>query len=198
MQKQHVFFTQRHASICIYAFVAALVAAYCWTPGVQAQPGPKTSPIEIEADRMETSQGNSMVSFTGNVQANQGNLTIHADAMTVLYARTGPKPDASLGPQEDLTRDIERIKANGNIKIIQDDRVATGDTMDFDATKRIIILAGNAKAWQNQNMVSGEKIILYLDEGKSVVEKSTTEGERVKAFIYPAPEGKTDGDNPKP
>ena len=47
---------------------------------------------------------------------------------------------------------------------------------------------GNAKAWQGKNMVAGETIILYLDEGKSVVERSKEEGERVKALIYPASE----------
>ncbi|MDH3391476.1 MAG: hypothetical protein OEL85_06755, partial [Desulfobulbaceae bacterium] len=75
--------------------------------------------------------------------------------------------------------------------------VATGDTMDFNSDKRIVILSGNAKAWQNQNMVSGEKIFLYLDEGKSVVERSTVGGERVKAFIYPGSQENKDNKPPQ-
>jgi lipopolysaccharide export system protein LptA len=69
--------------------------------------------------------------------------------------------------------------------------------MDFNAEKRIVILSGNAKAWQEKNMVSGEKIILYLDEGRSVVERSTAEGERVKAFIYPESKGNKDDKLPQ-
>ena len=178
--------------------ITGIIYIFCWVPppGAWCQEGSKTIPIEIEADRMETSQENSTVFFSGNVQANQGNLVIQADKMTVQYAKSGSGPDTSVAPGAGLTQNIEQIKANGNVKIVQNDWVATGDTMDFNADDRIITLAGNAKAWQNKNMVSGEKIILYLDEGKSVVEKSSSEGERVKAFIYPAPQEKNDSNSP--
>ncbi len=146
-----------------------------------------STPIKIEADRMETSQEENAVLFSGGVQANQGTLTINADEMTVLYTKPEPLPNVSAaGMAVDMARRIEKITARGNVKIVQGAWVAAGDTMDFNADDRIVILAGNAKAWQNQNMVSGEKIVLYLDEGKSVVERSTSEGERVKAFIYPS------------
>jgi lipopolysaccharide export system protein LptA len=144
---------------------------------------------------METSQGGGVL-FSGNVQANQGNLVIHADEMTVLYTKTGLQPDASAEAAADLSQKIEKITAQGNVKIIQGDWIAAGDTMDFNADTRIVTLAGNAKAWRDQNMVSGEKIVLYLDEGKSVVESSSREGERVKAFIYPSAQEKKDFGNP--
>ncbi|KPK00018.1 MAG: hypothetical protein AMJ60_02985 [Desulfobacterales bacterium SG8_35] len=169
----------------------------CWTAEAWSQKVMDSgTPIEIEADRMETSREGGVVLFSGNVQAYQGNLIINADEMTVLYAMAGPRPDVSAGPPGDLTRKIEKITAKGNVKVVQDDWVAAGDTMDFNADARIVILAGNAKAWQDQNMVSGEKIVLYLDEGKSVVERSTGEGERVKAFIYPSSQEKKGSGTP--
>ncbi len=168
--------------------VISLVLTLCWAPEAWSQNEIDTStPIQIEADRMETSQEEGAVLFSGNVQANQGNLIINADEMTVLYTKSAqPKPDSSAETAADLTQKIDKIVAQGNIKIVQGNWVAAGDTMDFNADDRIVILAGNAKAWQDKNMVSGEKIILYLDEGKSVVERSSREGERVKAFIYPS------------
>ncbi|MCP3930660.1 MAG: lipopolysaccharide transport periplasmic protein LptA, partial [Bacteroidetes bacterium] len=36
-----------------------------------------------------------------------------------------------------------------------------------------VILLGQAKAYQDQNMVSGEKIVYYIDEGRSEVEGNT-------------------------
>ncbi len=170
----------------LVTLVLCLICIFCWTPASRAQGELNNTPIRIEADRMVTSQEDSTVVFSGNVQANQANLFIHADQMTVLYAKTGTSADDSGGTAVNPTRNIERIKATGNVKIVQKNWIATGDSMDFNADDRIITLAGNAKAWQDKNMVSGEKIILYLDEGKSVVEKSTQEGERVKAFIYPS------------
>ena len=164
-----------------------LVFSFFWIPGAWSQQGLNpTIPIQIEADRMETSQEDGTILFSGNVKANQGNLTINADEMTVLYAKTVPRPDISKETAAARPQKIEKILATGNVKIVQGDWVAAGDTMDFNADDRVVILAGNAKAWQDQNMVSGEKIILYLNEGKSVVERSTREGERVKAFIYPS------------
>jgi lipopolysaccharide export system protein LptA len=41
--------------------------------------------------------------------------------------------------------------------------------MTYLSRERQVILTGNAKAWQNRNMVSGEKIVYYLDEGRSEV-----------------------------
>ncbi len=164
-----------------------LVFSIFWIPWAWSQQGLNPAiPIQIEADRMETSQEDGIILFSGNVKANQGDLTINAGEMTVLYAKTAARPDVSTETAAAKPQKIEKILARGNVKIVQGGWVAAGDTMDFHADDRVVILAGNAKAWQDQNMVSGEKIILYLNEGKSVVERSTREGERVKAFIYPS------------
>ena len=177
----------------LFFFPLCLALTLCCTSIALSQKVMGTSaPIQIEADRMETSNEKNVVVFSGHVRANQSDLTINADAMTVRYTGTGVQPNSATDiPAEGLSRQIDKITAKGNVEIVQGDWVATGDTMDFNSDKRIVILSGNAKAWQNQNMVSGEKIVLYLDEGKSVVERSTVEGERVKAFIYPgSPENK--------
>jgi lipopolysaccharide export system protein LptA len=169
----------------------SLICTLSWTSAAWSQTGTDAAvPIQVEADRMETSQEDNDVLFSGNVQANQGDLTIHADEMTVLYTRTGPRPDVPAATDVSLTQKIEKIKARGNVKIVRGDWVASGDTMDFNADARIVILTGDARAWKDQNMVSGEKIVLYLDEGKSVVEGSSPEGGRVKALIYPPAEEK--------
>ena len=176
--------------------VISFICTFCWAPGAWSQKGLNTTiPIQIEADRMETSQKGGAVLFSGNVAASQGSLIINADEMTVLYTEAGSRPDGSAVTDAVMPRKIQKITAKGSVKIVQGDWVAAGDTMDFNADDRIVILTGNAKVWQDQNMVSGEKIILYLDEGKSVVERSSREGDRVKAFIYPSSEGKNDSGN---
>lgn len=174
-----------------------LVFTFCSIPLAWGQDTINTSdPIRIEADRMESSQGKNVIVFSGNVHANQDDLVINADSMTVRYhtVNTGKPDDTTDVPAEGLPQQIDTITAKGKVKIVRGDWIANGDSMDFKADKRLVILSGNAKAWQDQNMVSGEKIILYLDEGKSVVERSTKEGERVKAFIYPASQ-EDKGDN---
>jgi lipopolysaccharide export system protein LptA len=187
----------RHILMRLLFFSLCLALTLCCASVAWSQKDLSTSaPILIEADRMETSQEKSVVVFSGHVRANQSDLIINAEAMTVHYTGTEVQPNNTTDvPAEDLSRQIDKITARDNVKIVQGDWVATGDTMDFNADKRIVILSGNAKAWQDQNMVSGEKIILYLNEGRSVVERSTVEGERVKAFIYP---GSQDNKDDKP
>jgi lipopolysaccharide export system protein LptA len=180
--------------------IALTFTLYWAAAGWSQQDPPAPAPIRIEADRMESAQDQSVIVFSGHVQANQENLIINADEMTVRYTgeKIGQGPAAATGPDAGgLTQQIDAISAQGNVKIVQGNWIATGNTMDFDSEKRIVILSGNARAWQDQNMVSGEKIILYLDEGRSVVERSSQEGERVKAFIYPSsPESKDDKKTP--
>ena len=167
---------------------------YCAFPAWGQNSINASSPIRIEADRMESSQEKNMIIFSGNVRANQDDLIINAKTMRVRYTGNTIQPNGTTGlPAEGPTSQIDTISAEGNVKIIQGDWVASGDSMDFNAEERIVVLSGNAKAWQDKNTVSGEKIILYLNEGKSVVERSPKEGERVKAFIYPgSPENKDD------
>lgn len=171
----------------IITFVSLLVAILTALPCPAIEGGPTSSPIQIEADRMESVQEESIIRFSGHVEAKQDDLIIHADQMTVNYVKppTGSQAAATGGSGQ---QKINKIIAAGNVKIVQNDWVAVGNSMDYIADERKVILTGNAKAWQGKNMVAGETIILYLDEGKSVVERSKEEGERVKALIYPASE----------
>ena len=83
-----------------------------------------------------------------------------------------------------IPRNINTILARGHVKIIKGDWRAIGDTMHYFADERKMELIGNAKAWQGNNTITGEHIIMFLDEGRSVVERSGPQGQRVKALIY--------------
>ncbi len=163
-----------------------MLFAFTFLPLLQARGEEGTAgvtPIQIEADRMETSRLGGRVVFTGNITARQGSLVIYADEMTVVYAAASPAEGTAAERETKLISKIEKLEARGNVKIVQEDWIATGDSMDYNAADRVATLTGNAKAWQDKNVVSGETIVLYLDEGKSVVQKSSREGERVKALI---------------
>lgn len=162
-----------------------------------------SEPIHIEADRMESDNQQDIVVFLGHVVAKQGEVVIRADKMTVNYST--PQNDRSneaYRPEDEMpskrqaepatkrsadnmTQRIKVIFAQGNVKIVKGDWVAVGNSMEYYATDRKVVLTGDAKAWQDKNMVTGDHIVLYLDEGKSIVERGGKEGKRVKAFIYP-------------
>ncbi len=122
-------------------------------------------PIYVEADHMSSTGDSNAVLFTGNVDAKQGDLRIRSDKMTVFY----DDPDNPDDKQLASTQRIQKLMCDGNVEITREDWLGTSEHMTYLAGSRQVILTGNAKAWQGQNMVVGEKIIYYMDEGRSEV-----------------------------
>ena len=140
-----------------------------------------SEPINIEANRMVSQENANSVVFLGNVDARQGKLTIRADEMTVYYIEKKTNQEKN----DKTSSQMEKLTCKNNVKITQDDWLGTGDRMDYTAKERKVILTGNAKAWQGQNMVAGKTIIYYLDEKRSVVEQDETTKGRVRAVLHP-------------
>lgn len=152
-----------------------------------ARPGfseESSEPIHIEADRMISQEQENSVVFIGNVDANQGQVTIRSDEMTVYYTQN----DKTKGKTQ--SSKVKKLICKGNVEITQDDWLGTGKRMDYFAKDRKVILSGDAKAWQGQNMVSGKTITYYLDEKRSIVEQDTSKPGRVKAVIHPDADSK--------
>ena len=55
-------------------------------------------------------------------------------------------------------------------------------TIYYDLEQRVVLL-GNARVWQEDNVVSGETITIFLSQDRSVVQGGKQE--RVKAIFYP-------------
>ena len=170
-------------SLMISILLPILLSAGITSIALAAEPTAE-APVYIEADRMESDQQRDVVVFTGSVQAKQGDIVITADTMTVNYSTAAPEKIGNEPQGDTMTQKIKTILAQGNVKVVKGDWIATGNTMRYFSSERKVRLSGNAKAWQDQNQISGEHIIMYLDEGRSVVERSGPEGERVKAYIY--------------
>lgn len=117
------------------------------------------APITIEADHMTSLEKANSVLFSGNVDATQADVRIRSDKMTVFYSAT------SQGQKQE----VQRLKSVGHVEITKGKWLGTGDTMDYLAKERKVILTGNAKAWQGTDLITGNTIIYYLDEGRSEV-----------------------------
>lgn len=149
-----------------------------------ATAAPPKIPVQIEADQMLSNQKDNSVFFTGKVEAKQEDLTIHSDEMTVYYTNADAPAAEQPSPTEG-SKDLKRLLATGNVEIIKQDWVATGNQAEYFSDERKVVLTGNTKVIQNNNMVTGDTFIMYLDEGRTIVERSKKKGERVKAFFYP-------------
>lgn len=157
----------------IFSFLSTLVFAES-----------SSAPIHIEADRMISQEDRNSVVFLGKVDARQGNVTIRSEEMTVYYAQTKDKSGKNGSNQ------VDRLICKKNVEVIQDDWIGTSNRLDYYAKERKVILSGDAKAWQGQNMVTGKTITYFLDEGRSIVEQDPTKSGRVKAVLHPSSEKK--------
>jgi lipopolysaccharide export system protein LptA len=123
------------------------------------------APIHIEADSMTSTEQTNSVVFVGDVDAKQGDVRIRSDEMTVYYTPEDKDPNA----EKKTSQKVEKLICIGNVEITRGEWLGTAKKMTYLSKERQVILTDNAKAWQNQNMVSGDKIIYYLDEGRSEV-----------------------------
>ena len=132
------------------------------------------APIHIEADRMTSTEKTSSVVFTGEVDAKQGDVRIRSDEMTVYYTKAEKKAKESKKEEKKASQQVEKLICVGNVEVTRGEWLGTSKKMIYLSKERQVILTGNAKAWQDQNMVSGDKIIYYLDEGRSEVVGGTS------------------------
>ena len=138
------------------------------------------APINIEANHMTSTEKSNSVIFTGDVDATQADVRIRSDKMTVYYTPKKAAPKKKTKEKTGGTQQVEKMICIGNVEITRGEWLGTSKKMVYLSKERQVILTGNAKAWQGQNMVSGEKIIYFLDEGRSEVvgeRTSTTIGE---------------------
>ena len=72
--------------------------------------------------------------------------------------------------------------------ITKDCRIGTAKRAEYYDDEQSVVLVGNARVWQEDNVVTGERIMMFLAEDRSVVEGGK-QG-RVKAVFYPKRPGR--------
>ena len=122
-------------------------------------------PIQIEANHMLSVEKTNNVQFSGDVDAKQGDVRIRCDEMTVYYTAA----EKLTGKVANKSQQVEKLFCDGNVEVTKGEWLGSSQKMLYIKKVRQVILTGKAKAWQGQNVVNGEKIIYYLDEGRSEV-----------------------------
>jgi len=109
-------------------------------------------------------------SGTGKPGGSKAPIVIDADRMEVYLDDKGER--------------VIRIVSTGNVRIVTEDcRTGTARRAEYyDDTQRLLLI-GDAKVWQDENVVTGDEIEMLLAEDRSTV-KAGSQG-RVKSVFYP-------------
>jgi lipopolysaccharide export system protein LptA len=156
----------------------------------------KETPIHITASRLEADQKEGIIVFSGQVKAVQGESTLYCDQLRVFYQTAPPKPAAATpepspearpaSPLGDMGGEkISRIVARGQVRFVQEDRVATGQEATYYKDRDEVVLVGNPQLWRGENTLKGEKIIFNL--AKNTVQVESSPQKRVEAHLYSTP-----------
>jgi outer membrane protein assembly factor BamD len=126
-------------------------------------------PVDVVADTMEGLEKGKIVVFKGNVIAKQVDLYLFSDMLTAYM--------------NEETNEIERAKAEGNVKIVKLDRTATCKEAFFYNDKGEIILKGDVVVFSAKDKVSGDTVTYYVNEDRVYVQGE--KDKRAKAIITP-------------
>lgn len=162
--------------------------------------GSGKGPVRIDSDSLELDYKASMVTYTGNVQVSQDDITMTSDRLAITYDPAAVRhPDEARAKSSGAGNDADRIKqivAEGNVKIRQGSRLAEGRRAVFDQAKQTVVLSDGAVLHDGPNQVAGERVIVYLQEERSVVESGSRS--RVKAVLYPGKDDAKTSPSPVP
>lgn len=162
-------------------------------------------PIEVTADNaLEWDRANMVFTANGNALIAQGDSSITANIIKTNYSEGEngiiiqsviAEPDAVLKqPNETLTAGkitadfndgvLSTIKATNRVKLKTDKETLTGDTATYDAIKRVIVVTGNVKIVQHDNILTGNRAEFDLNTNISKLSNSgISNGGRVKAVF---------------
>jgi lipopolysaccharide export system protein LptA len=120
-------------------------------------------PINIKSETMSFDYKNNVVVFSGHVHADQSGSELTSNTLHV---------------QMNKQSQIQQMIADGNVRMSQGQRWATGDHAVLDENVHTLVLTGSPVVHDGNDQIAGTKITVYLQTSKSEVTDP-------KAVIFP-------------
>jgi len=149
--------------------ICALLISFAFA--AYAEETKEEQPIQIEADNMKYYGEKQMSYFTGNVVVIKDGMKMTSDEMEVFFT-----------PE----KEVKEIFSKGNVKIEKEGLLALSGKARIYQLEQKIVLTENARVWQGENYLEGEKVTLFNESDKLFVDKG--DDKRVKIIITPQKE----------
>jgi lipopolysaccharide export system protein LptA len=162
------------AGIMGFSILAVMLSAADAENGYLALGQGSQDPIDITSKKFTARNipdGKENV-FEGTVKVVQDDVTLTCDKLVIVYdEKKGAAPAGSRNrklPKDWQTAgDIKSITASGNVKITQNERMATAGKALYDNINRTITLTDSPRIWQGRDAGIADTIVMYLDENRS-------------------------------
>ncbi len=114
------------------------------------------APVDFSAASMELQDRADRVVLSGGVTAVQAGLTLQANRVTAAYSSNNGV-------------DVNRLDATGSVMITKDDLRATSSSAIYDLDSSLITLIGNVNLVQGSNRLTGGRLVIDLNSGRSTI-----------------------------
>ncbi len=117
------------------------------------------APIEVTSDSLSVDRETGNAIFVGNVYVVQGELTLNADSVEVLYSDSADDPEP-----------LREVIAIGNVVLVNGEDTAEADHGVFYPPEDKIVMTGNVLLTQGRSIIAGDTFNWDMITGKGTVE----------------------------
>lgn len=111
---------------------------------------------------MTFSENRNQIIFSGDVKVVRLDVTLTSETLTAYL-----RPDGdSLTDAQDK---IKKIVASGRVRVVMNKRKGNCDKLTYLVADSVILMEGNARLQDGQNLVQGSTIKFYLKDNRSEV-----------------------------
>ncbi|HEY2029423.1 MAG TPA: LptA/OstA family protein [Myxococcales bacterium] len=118
--------------------------------------GDAEGPMRVDADRLVLHNQAKLARFTDDVVVRRGDAVMRSPRMDARYGKDG---------------ELTLLEMRGGVDVRQGDRRATGESADYDAKARTMVLLGDPKLYDRGDVLVGDRIELSLDSSEVRVTK---------------------------
>ena len=130
-------------------------------------------PTRITADGMSYEADAQQVTFTKRVHVSRPDFEMWADKITVHLKparKKEPNGEGVAAVTDSLAAgDIDRIVAAGNVRLKRDKNSGTSDMATYTMDTAVLVLEGNPRLTDGENVITGEVVRYFMNENRSDV-----------------------------
>ena len=148
--------TARSTSIGLCAAIAGISMLSSASTAQSIRNHNSNAPVDFSAASMELQDRADRVVLSGGVTAVQAGLMLKASRVTAAYSSNGGV-------------DVNRLDATGGVTVTKDDLRATSSSAIYDLDSSLITLIGNVNLVQGGNRLTGGRLVIDLNSGRSTI-----------------------------
>ena len=182
--------TQSYKLVILW-FVMIFSACYSHIASAQMTLSKHNSrlPIEINSDQLELFRSKGTATFSDNVTAIQGKLTLKADTLTVYYHEQ-PKEEQTTSTDKNTVKPnpISKISADGHVILQTPQEKVSAARAIYLIDDHLITLEEKVILQQGKSHLKGNQLIYNLETGQSTLDmgnSTTNKDGRVRGIFVP-------------